>query len=87
MNAKPVPLPSPEDLAALRLITAVESAIDGIQERLANLADIQDAKWSVSDLVRLLDLRKQLQGQRPRTIRVCWVNDPGEITNQRNQEA
>jgi hypothetical protein len=83
MNAKSVPLPSPDDLATERLITAVESAIDGMQQRLASLAaDGQDAKWSVSDLVRLLDLRNQLQGQRPRTIRAYWVDDPRDIANQ-----
>jgi len=77
MNAKSVPLPAPEDLATERLAAAVESAIGGIQERLANLAaNGHDAKWSVSDLVRLLQLRNQLQGERPRTIRACWVDDP-----------
>ena len=77
MYAKSVPLPTPEDLATERLVAAVESAIAGLQERLANLAaDSQDAKWSVSDLVRLLQLRNQLQGERPRTILACWVDDP-----------
>ena len=38
MNSKPVPLPTPEDLAAERLVAAVVSAIGGIQERLPNLA-------------------------------------------------
>jgi hypothetical protein len=76
MNAKSVPLPTAEDLATERLVAAVESAIVGIQERLANLAaDTQDAKWSVSDLVRLLQLRNQLQGERPRTIFAYWVDD------------
>jgi len=76
MNAIPVPLPTPEDLATERLVAADESAIGVIQERLANLADDgQDAKWSVSDLVRLLQLRNQLQEQRPRTIFACWVDD------------
>jgi hypothetical protein len=85
MNAKSVPLPASEDLATERLLAAVESAIDGIQERLANLAsEGQDAQWSVSDLVKLLQLRNQLQGQRPRTIRVCWVDDPGDIPNHNN---
>ena len=80
MNAKSVPCPTPEDLAAERLVAAVESAIDGIQERLANLAtDGQDAKWSVSDLVRLLQLRDQLQAERPRTIFACWVDDPRDL--------
>jgi hypothetical protein len=91
MNAKSRPLPTPpEDLATERLITAVESAIDGIQERLANLAaNDHDAKWSVSDLVKLLDLRNRLQEQRPRTIRAFWVDDPAdiEIHKNRNQEA
>jgi hypothetical protein len=87
MNAKSAPLPSPEDLATERLVAAVESAIDGIQQRLPDLAaDGQDAKWSVSDLVRLLDLRNQLQGERPRTIYACWVDDPRDIGNHRNEE-
>jgi hypothetical protein len=91
MNAESVPPPTPEDLAAERLVAAVESAIGGIQERLANLAaDGQDAKWSVSDLVRLLQLRNQLQGERPRTIFACWVDDPhgmgnSEIWEQENE--
>jgi len=87
MNAKSVPLPTPEDLATERLATAVESAIDVIQERLANLAaDGQDAKWSVSDLVRLLQLRTQLQGERPCTIRAYWVDDPNDIGNNNNDQ-
>ena len=82
MDTKSVPLPTPEDLATERLVAAVQSAIGVIQERLANLAaDGQDAKWSVSDLVRLLQLRDQLQGERPRTIRAYWVDDPDDIGN------
>ena len=86
MNAKPVPHPTPQDLATERLVAAVESAIAAIQERLANLAtDGQDAKWSVSDLVRLLQLRDQLQGERPRTIFACWVDDPRDLAGQQPQ--
>jgi hypothetical protein len=77
MNAESVPLPTPEDLATERLVAAVESAIAGLQERLANIAtDGQDAKWSVSDLVKLLQLRDQLHGERPRTIFAYWVDNP-----------
>ena len=77
MNTKSDPPLSPEDLATERLVAAVESAIGVLQERLANLAsDSQEAKWSVSDLLRLLLLRTQLQAERPRTIRACWVDDP-----------
>ena len=85
MNTNSVPLPTPEDLATERLVAAVESAIGVIQERLANAADEQDAKWSVSDLVRLLQLRDQLQEERPRTIIVRWVDDPRDTGNYHNQ--
>src|SRR5580658_2122532 len=87
MNAKSIPPPTPEDLATEKLITAVESAIDGIQERLANLAaNGEDAKWSVSDLVRLLQLRDQLQGERPRIITARWVDDPRDPGNNHNND-
>ena len=82
MNTKAVPFPTPEDLAAESLAAAVESAIGGLQERLANLAgDAPDSKWSVSDLIRLLQLRDELRGQRPRTIIARWVDDPQDIAN------
>jgi hypothetical protein len=87
MNTKSVPPPTPEELAAERLVAAVESAIGGIQERLANLATGgQDAKWSVSDLVRLLQLRNQLQGERPRTIFAGWVDDLRSMGNSEIKE-
>jgi len=84
MDAKSVPRPTPQDLSTERLLAAVQSAIGGIQERLPDLAaDTQDAKWLVSDGdakasratgARLLQLRHQLQGERPRTIFACWVD-------------
>ena len=87
MNEKPAPFPTPEDLApehqaAEQLVAAVQSAIGGIQERLPNLAaEGPDSKWSVSDLIRLLDLRTQLQGERPRIVRAYWVDDPRDPLN------
>ena len=76
MNRVSDPLPTQEDQATERLVAAVESAIGELQERLANIANEgPDAKWSVSDLIRLLQLRDQLQGQRPRNITVRWVDD------------
>jgi hypothetical protein len=82
MNANSVPPLTPEELATERLVAAVESAIGVIQEGLTNLAaDGQDAKWSVSDLVRLLQLRNQLQGERPLIKRVYWVDNPRDIGN------
>jgi hypothetical protein len=77
VKAKPIPPRPPEDLATEQLVAAVESVIGAMQERLANLADDnQDAKWSVSDLVKLLQLRNQLQGERSQTVRAYWVDDP-----------
>jgi hypothetical protein len=85
MNTRSAPTPTPEDLATERLVAAVESAIAGIEQRLPNLAaDGQDAKWSVSDLTKLLQLRTQLQGERPRTIYACWVDDPRDIRIRNN---
>jgi len=87
MNTKPAPPPTPEDQATERLVAAVESAIGGLQERLANIAaEGPDAKWSVSDLIRLLQLRDQLQEQRPRIITARWVDDDDqpESTHYRN---
>ena len=94
MNTESVPLPAPEDLATERLVAAVQPAIGVVQEHLANLAaDGQDAKWPVSDGdakaslatgARLLQLRNQLQGERPRTISVRSVHDtraPRDIGN------
>jgi hypothetical protein len=71
MKARSIPPPAPQDTATERLVVAVESAIGAIQERLANLADDnQDAKWSVSGLVRLLQLRNNHPGPNTR-IETC----------------
>lgn len=76
MRKKFVPPPSPEDQSDERLMKAVDSAIDVIQQRFANLAeDTQQAKYSVSDLVKLLQLRTQLRAERPRTINVRWIDE------------
>ena len=76
MRKKSVPLSLPDDQSDERLMKAVESAIDVIQERFANLAeDTQQNKYSVSDLVRLLQLRTQLRGERPRNITVRWIDE------------
>jgi hypothetical protein len=75
MNVESVPIPTPERLAGERLVAAVESAIGVLQMRLANIADEgPDAKWSISDLIKLLQLRDEIQEQRPRTITARWVD-------------
>ena len=87
MNAVSIPPPAPEDLAAERLVATVESVIAGLQERLANIAaDGPDAKWSVSHLIKLLQLRDHLDGARPRTIFACWVDDSRDDNTNDQQE-
>jgi hypothetical protein len=83
MKAKSVPPSTPEDLATEHLVAAVESAIVVIQQRLTDLDNDQSAKWSVSDLVRLLQLRKELQGERPRATYAYWVAGPDSIPDTR----
>ena len=88
MRAKSTPLPAPQDRATPQLVAALESAVGGMQERLANFAaDGQDAIWSVSDSdakaslatgAKLLQLRDQLQEEQPRMITVRWVDDEPE---------
>ena len=62
---------TPPDQATEQLAAAVESAIGAIQERLTGP---QDLKWSVSDLLKLVQLRKDLRGDIPRSITVRWVH-------------
>jgi hypothetical protein len=88
MRAKSTPLPAPQDRATPQLVAALESAVGGMQERLANFAaDGQDAKWSVADGdakaslatgAKLLQLHDQLQEEQPRMITVRWVDDEPE---------
>ena len=88
MRAKSTPLPAQEDPATEQLVAAIESAIGGRRERLANFAaDGQDAIWSVSDSdakaplatgAKLLQVRDRLQEEQPRMITVRRVDDRPE---------
>jgi hypothetical protein len=53
------------------LAEAVDAAISNIQSRLGK----DDMKGSVADLVRLLQLRKELNDTQPQKVTVGWVDE------------
>jgi hypothetical protein len=53
------------------LAAAVDAAISNIQDRLGN----EDMKGSVTDLVRLLQLRKELNDTQSQKVSVGWVDE------------
>lgn len=62
----------PKDLADV-----VESAIAKIQAELGKAR----VKASVADLVRLLQLRKELSDTQPKTVTVRWIEEWNETSN------
>ena len=54
------------------LLGAVDIAIEAMKESLKNKAC---EKGSISDLIRLLQLRKELDAERPRHISVRWIDE------------
>ena len=56
---------------ALPLGAIVEDTIGKVAERIA-----QEAKPSVGDLIKLLELKKSLQGEEPLHVTVKWVEEP-----------
>lgn len=54
-----------------RIAAVIEHAIDAIQTKLAS----DDAKHTVADLVRLLQLQKDMEGKRPIDVTVRWVEE------------
>jgi len=57
------------------LLDAVDTAIQLIQ---AKLKTNDGAKGSLTDLVRLLQLRKELEGDRPRQVTARWIEEKDE---------
>ncbi len=53
------------------LAEAVDAAISNIQDRLGK----EDMKGSVADLIRLLQLRKELNETQPQKVSVGWVDE------------
>jgi signal recognition particle GTPase len=47
--------------------------VEGMIEKLEKKLTSEDVKPSVSDLIRLLQLDKELEDEQPREIKVSWV--------------
>ena len=54
-----------------QIVAALDKAIGRIQKRLAD----DDMKGSVADLVRLLQLRNELNDTQPQQVTVRWVDE------------
>jgi hypothetical protein len=57
---------------SLELLAVIDAAI---QTAKASLKDKVWEKGSLSDLVRLLQLRKELDSERPRRVSVRWIDE------------
>lgn len=55
-----------------RLLGAVDTAINAIT---AQMGTDKGAKGSITDLIRLLQLRKDLEDERPRRVTARWIED------------
>ena len=67
---------SGETASGSGLLEAVDKAIFAIQAKLGGEGG--DGKVSLTDLAKLLQLRKELEGERPRRINVRWIDGPGD---------
>jgi len=56
----------------LSLLSAIDSAILAMKK---TLTDKGIEKGSLSDLIRLLQLRKELDGERPRHVSARWIDE------------
>jgi hypothetical protein len=61
-----------ESAGSLDLLDAVDVAIAAMKESLRTKGC---EKGSLSDLIRLLQLRKELDAERPRHISVRWIDE------------
>jgi hypothetical protein len=64
-----------EQAAGADLLQAIELGIEEIRKKIIT-ANFE--KGLLADLVRLLDLRKELSGDQPRNITVRWIDDECE---------
>jgi hypothetical protein len=54
-----------------RLANAIDDAIENIREKLTT----DDLRASISDLVRLIQLRKELTDDAPKQVTVRWIEE------------
>jgi hypothetical protein len=64
---------TPRELANEQIAGAVDVAITAIREQLTHSGE---TKWSVADLIRLLEVRKELDGNQPTIVRAFWLDEP-----------
>ena len=57
------------------LLDAIDTAIQLMQGQLKTK---EGAKGTLADLIRLLQLRKELEGDRPRQISARWIEEKDE---------
>jgi hypothetical protein len=55
-----------------QLLDVVDRAIGAVSRRLRSKTE---EKASITDLIRLLQLRRELEEERPRTVSARWVED------------
>jgi hypothetical protein len=55
-----------------QLLDVVERAIGAISQHLSTK---KEEKGSITDLIRLLQLRRELEDDRPRSVSARWVED------------
>ena len=66
-----------EEEASWSIAEAVDLTIAAVQAKIR----AKDVKGSVTDLVRLLQLRKELEGMRPTSTSARWVDECENISN------
>ena len=63
-----------------QLLDAVERAIGALSQHLSTKTE---EKGSIGDLIRLLQLRRELEEEKPRTVSARWIEDScSESTDQ-----
>jgi hypothetical protein len=59
------------------LIAAIDAAIKSITKMLtARAENDEELDWSLSDLLKLLQVRREIVGEQPKEVYAYWVDDP-----------
>lgn len=64
--------PEEADKQSDEMLAAINAAIKTMQTQIAGDNGV---KGTLTDLIRLLQLRKDLEGERPRNISVRWIDE------------
>jgi predicted ATP-dependent protease len=59
------------------LIAAIDAAIKSITKMLtARAENDEELDWSLSDLLKLLQVRREIVAEQPKEVYAYWVDDP-----------